>query len=97
MNQFIKDNGKVIFDRDMENNIGKMAQYMKVIGIIINLMVRVNFSIQMVISTKVNGKIIKHMDMGSTPMRMEIYTSVNGQITYKMVPVKKLGKMVQNL
>jgi hypothetical protein len=62
MEQFIVDNGRMGTDMVMEYKYGQMVQNMKDTGVIIKLMERVNFGMQMVMYLMENGKKIKLMD-----------------------------------
>lgn len=65
---FIRDNGKVLKDMDMESKYGQMELVMKENGGKIKLMEEENFGMSMVTYSMESGKMIKQMVMVYTLM-----------------------------
>lgn len=95
MAQFIKDSGKIDKGMDTEYRYGQMVRDMKVSGIRIKLMEEV-FSIMLMATYLMDsGSMIKLMDLVHITMLTEVNMKVNGLTIYRMVKVKKPGKISQ--
>ena len=84
MEQNIKVNGGMVLEMVMGYKYGQMEVDMKDFGVEIKLMVKVNWSMLMVISMKDNGKMIKHMEKEHFYMSMELIIMVIGLMINKM-------------
>jgi tRNA A58 N-methylase Trm61 len=76
--QFMKVNGLEDLEMVMEFRNGQMAHNMKENGVKVELVVKVNSSLLMVINMMASGEMIKPMDMGYICMKTEIDTKESG-------------------
>lgn len=94
---FIKANGKIMLDKDMEFKSGQMVLLIKVSGMIIKLRALVNSIILMVMCTLENGTMIRLMDLVFIPMQMAESTWDTGKKIYHMDMALKRGLMVLSI